>query len=106
MPYASSGPARVVATGTVTTYAGFPLVVGIESPLALEIELRFSTDPAVPDVAVLPAEPRGSRITWDLVNFDRADGRGSAAPVLLAQTESSRIFFHFRVFRYGRTDDR
>ncbi|MBA2319536.1 MAG: hypothetical protein H0V89_00135 [Deltaproteobacteria bacterium] len=106
MPHASSGPARVLATGTVTTFDGFPLVLGIDHPLELEIELRFLSDPAVPDVALRDIGQAGRRISWELVNFDGPDGRGSAAPVLVADTGENRIYLHFRVFRYGRTLDR
>ncbi len=106
MPYATSGPAAVLATGTVTTFSGFPLVVGIEKPHPLEVEFRFTSDPAVPDVAILPISQEHSRIVWNLVNFDSADGRGSAEPALLLEAETYRIYLHFRVFRYGRTRDR
>jgi hypothetical protein len=106
MPYASSGPARVVASGTVTTYAGFPLIFGIVDPRPVEVELRFASDPGVPDVAVRPLPGEGARITWELVYFDGPDGRGTADPVLLNQAPESSIYLHFRVFRYGRTADR
>ena len=107
MPYAASGPARVVDTGMVTTFGGFPLVLGIERPALLEVELRFTTDPLVADVAVRPiGGGGGARVIWELVNFDGPDGRGSAAPVLVAEHGQSNIFLHFRVFRFGRTEDR
>jgi hypothetical protein len=106
MPYAHSGPARILATGTATTFGGASLVIGLEDPFPLEVALQFVTDPAVPDVAVRQVSGDERRITWELVNFDGPDGRGTADPVQVGDHPHGRIFLHFRVFRYGRSRDR
>ena len=46
-----------------------------------------------------------AKLSLRLVNFGGTAGRGSAQPVLLSETPRDLLFFHFRVFRYGRTDD-
>jgi hypothetical protein len=80
------------------------LVLGPPHPLT--VRLTFAADPEVSDVAVrtLPAEPG----TWhfQLIHFDKPDGRGSAEPVLLGETADGLLFFHFRVSRFGRSPDR
>ena len=103
---ASSGPARIAAAGQVTTFGGHGLLLAVDVGIPLEIELVFATDAARDGVAVelLPTPP--PRIAWRLVNFDGADGRGSAEPVLVAEVSDDLVFLHFRVFRHGRTADR
>lgn len=103
---ASSGPARIVAAGQVTTFAGHGLLLEVDVGIPLEVELIFATDAARDGLAVelVPTPP--PRIAWRLVNFDGADGRGSADPVLVAEVADDLVFLHFRVFRFGRTADR
>lgn len=102
----SSGPARVIAAGEVTTFFGHDLTLQLRAE-ALEhtITLRFVTDPAAPGVAVR-APPVGAGATvLELVNFVDDSGRGSAEPVLLGAFGEDLLFFHFRAFQFGRTRD-
>lgn len=102
---AQSGPARVVGRGTVTTFWGHPLRLAVAlDGTEVAVHLRFRSDPDLEDVSV--ESGWGDRgLELDLVNFDRDDGRGSAEPVLVAELGEDLVFFHFRVFRYGRTPD-
>ncbi len=102
----TSGPARILASGEVTTFGGHDLRIEIDSgPLKAELEWVFRSDPAVEDVAVETEElPTGYRLTC--VNFDDASGRGSAIPVFLGHLGAEAILVHFRVFRWGRSPDR
>ena len=100
-----SGAARVVASGTVTTFGGQPLVFDLPAPENMRIELRFRTDETVPGVAVdSEALPEG--YVFELVNFDDTQGRGSARPVLIGERGDDLVFLHFRVMRFGLTEDR
>lgn len=101
-----SGPATVQACGTVTAFGGQPLVFELEiADDPFRVELAFASQPAHDDVAV-HTEHLEAGFRFLLVNFDGADGRGSAVPVLLGEVGDVLLFLHFRVFRYGRTDDR
>lgn len=102
----SSGPAEVLACGEVTTFGGAGLELVLDPPHALTVRLSFAADPAVADVAVrtLPSAPGSWH--FELVHFDKPDGRGSAVPVLLGETADGLLFFHFRVSRFGRSEDR
>lgn len=101
-----SGPATVLAAGTVTAFEGHPIVLAWEDgPLRTVTELRFATDPAVADVAVA-TEQLGDRLVLHLTNFDGPDGRGTGVPLQVAEHPSGSLFLHFKVFRYGRTRDR
>lgn len=105
-----SGPAEVVAHGMVTCFATQPLSFLLDAGIPVRVEMVFATDPSLPDVHVdLQSEddPHGNAVMrFRLANFDRPDGRGSAMPVLLGEVGSELLFFHFRVFRFGRTEDR
>jgi hypothetical protein len=100
-----SGPARVADSGVVTAFMGFPL--RIQTPIEgyqFGVELRFRTDASVEEVHV-GSEFIDGTLILDLVNFDTDTGRGSSRPVLIGQTDTEAVFFHFKVFRYGATDD-
>ncbi len=100
-----SGPARVADSGVVTAFMGFPL--RIHTPIEgyrFGVELRFRTDASCDDVHVGSEFVDGTLIL-DLVNFDTDTGRGSSRPVLIGQTDTEAVFFHFKVFRYGATVD-
>lgn len=102
----ASGPARVVSTGIVTAFAGHDLTFVLSEPEAVAtIVLGFRSDAAIDDVDVRAAAFDGG-LRLDLVNFDKPDGRGSAEPVLLGPIGDDTLWLHFRVFRYGRTEDR
>lgn len=101
-----SGPARVADSGVVTAFMGFPL--SIQTPIEgyrFGVEMRFRADASVDDVQV-SSEFVDGMLILDLVNFDSEVGRGSSRPVLIGQTEREAVFFHFKVFRYGATEDR
>ncbi len=100
-----SGAARVVASGTVTTFGGQPLVFDLADGDPMRVEMHFVRDQTTEDVAVLSEEFDGG-FRFRLVNFDGIDGRGSARPVLLGEDGKDLLFFHFRVMRFGITDDR
>lgn len=104
---ATSGPARILASGDVCTFFGHPLelVFSVADGRTYTVTFRFRSDVDVDGVAVETApEPWGLELT--LVNFDDASGRGSATPVLLGEQDGVLYFLHFRVFRHGRSDDR
>lgn len=101
----SSGPARVLAAGTVTTWFGHPLELRLELPEGpLRVSLAFRTDPDDPKVRVLPTRHLGG---WhfEAVNFDTNEGRGTSEPALLGAFGTDLVFLHFRAFRYGQTPD-
>ncbi len=101
-----SGAAEVIGSGMVTCFGGQPLELAFEEgEVRHEVELRFVSDASVDDVAVAVEQGDGV-MSLELTNFDGADGRGSAVPVLLGAVGERLYFFHFRVFRFGQTEDR
>lgn len=101
-----SGPGRVIASGEVTTFAGHPLRFELElDGVPLCCELLFQ-DAEKPDEVDVTSEPLTNGRRFRLRGFDGASGRGSAVPVLLGELGEVLIFLHFRVFRWGRTEDR
>jgi len=102
----SSGPARVIAAGEVTTFFGNDLTLQLrDESLEHTITLRFLTDASAPGVAVRAPPSDAGHLVLDLVNFDDDSGRGSAEPVLLGAFGEELLFLHFRAFRFGKTPD-
>jgi hypothetical protein len=103
---ARSGIAELLGEVTLTTFGGAGVVV--ELPRAsgpLVVSFSFVSDEDVEDVAVRSL-PATSGLALELVNFDTADGRGSAWPVPLREEGVWTIFLHFRVWKFGKTPDR
>jgi hypothetical protein len=100
-----SGPARILADGSVTSFGGHPLYFELEvEERKVALGFRFLSDSEEPGATVRTATlADGYRI--DLVNFDDAEGRGSAQPVLLDEIGDDLVFVHFRCFRFGKSAD-
>ncbi|MCA9569386.1 MAG: hypothetical protein KC656_16175 [Myxococcales bacterium] len=96
----TSGPARVVASGSATCFMGHELTLTIEEPVAIVVDLAFESDPSVEDVAVDVAT-FANRMRLVCKNFDRADGRGSAQPVLLGEAGAFVVLERDGEPRYG-----
>jgi len=101
-----SGPARVIATGSVTAFFGHAIQFDVEYlDRSHVVALEFTRDSGVQGVSVRTEWLSGG-VKLVLANFDQPDGRGSATPVLLAEVDEELLFFHFRVFRLGQSEDR
>ncbi len=101
-----SGPAHVLATGTATTFFGHELALKLVlSEGEFNVVLAFGDDLDEPAPSVRTVRTDDG-LRFELVNFDDEQGRGSAQPVLLGEVGPDLTFFHFRVFRFGKTDDR
>ncbi len=110
----NSGPARIIGSGMLTSFAAHPVTFTIEDPIELILELVFETDPEQDGLNIDVTRPRKAdtelgpgreHLRMRCVNFDTDDGRGSAEPVLLGESGEDLVFFHFRVFRFGNTID-
>lgn len=104
---ARSGRTTIVASAEITTFEGHPLELTLwPSPdESLVLEWSFRTDPEVEDVAVTMASKEQS-LHFECVNFNTAEGRGTGKPLHLADIGGHRFWVHFRVFLYGKTEDR
>jgi hypothetical protein len=104
--YLVSGPSTIVASGMVTTFFGHRLLMSVDlGSRVARVELWFATEPEVPDV-LLRINQVDLGYVIECVNFDGPEGRGTAAPALLDDLGDRLLYFHFRVFRFGRTEDR
>lgn len=110
----TSGPARIITSGMLTSFAGHPVTFTIEEPIELILEMVFETDPEHDGLNVdvtrqrhggTELGPGRELLRMRCVNFESDDGRGSSEPVLLGESGDDLVFFHFRVFRFGDTVD-
>lgn len=101
----SSGPAHVIEHGTVTTFGGQDLAIQLSLPEGeWSVQLVFMERQG--DGPAISTEVIEGGMIFQCVNFQGAAGKGSAAPVLLGELGKDLIFFHFRVFQHGHSDDR
>lgn len=96
-----SGRADVIASGQVTAFEGQPLLIFLDD-WEFAIGFRFEADGGALDVQ---SQLHPGRLELTLLNFDGADGRGSAEPVHLVERGDRVLWLHFRTFRYGQTLD-
>ncbi len=97
----SSGPAKVIASGLVTSFFGHPL--RFDDVVDWAVTIRFSEDDTgAPRVESLFTD---EGVEFELVNFTGADGRGTAQPALIGETPLGLLFIHFRTFRHGASAD-
>jgi len=101
----SSGPGEVIEHGTVTTFGGQDLAIQIDLPEG-EWSVRLVFKETGGDAPAISTEMIDGGMIFQCVNFEGAEGKGSAAPVLLGELGIDLIFFHFRVFQHGHSDDR
>lgn len=104
MAHITSGHAEILAHGQVTAFGGAPIRLGLEEEMDLALVFSYATEPEHEGVAVRTAHYEGE-LHFELVNFDAADGRGSARPVLVGEMGEHAYFLHFRSFLFGRTED-
>ena len=102
----TSGPARVLSHGSVTTFLGSGISLRVvEEGTGFELILNFEGDPDLDDVRIDVEHTRlGLRLTC--VNFDGSDGRGTSVPIVIGSVGEDLIMAHFRVFLHGNTHDR
>lgn len=97
-----SGPARVVASGEVTSFFGNPLAIQLDLPEG-PVSISFSFQPG--SAPRVDSAHRDGGWSFTLTGFDDDRGRGSSEPVLLAELAQDLLFLHFRAFRFGQTPD-
>jgi hypothetical protein len=99
-----SGPAIVLDTGLVTGFGGHPIHFTVTlNQVPFLVALEFHSDGG--EIRV-ETRTEADGLVLTCVNFDSAEGRGSSHPVLLGEAGEDLLWMHFKVFRYGRTDDR
>jgi hypothetical protein len=101
---ATSGPARILASGVSTTFFGHDLALDFSlSEGPWRVAVRWIATDGGPPSADVTSDPQGCTLT--LCGFDGAEGRGSAQPILLGALGDDLLFLHIRSFRYGASSD-
>jgi len=96
----------VLHQGMTTSFGGHPVIFTMEyGEVETVVRMEFANDPEWDGVRV-ETEENSTGYVFRCTNFDSDSGRGSAQPVLVNEVGDALIFFHFRVFLFGRTVDR
>lgn len=94
----SSGPAEVVASGTVTSFRGEPIEVPVQGDEeAIVLVFAFVDDPDDEAPRVETEVEDAGRLRLDLINFANPLGSGSPSPVDVGTLDGDPLLLHFRV---------
>lgn len=100
----TSGPATLLAWGTVTTFDGQPLTWRLAvRDVVVEVQLGFRS--ASPPLPALHARPTPTGWLLEACDLDGATPRGTATPLLLGAVGPDLVWLHLRVHRFGATPD-
>ena len=103
-PMISCGARTCVDTGIVTACGGEP--IRMAWPDLPVVVFAFASDPGLEDVDVQIGGDDPDELVFTCTNFDQPDGRGTAVPVRIHTDATGSYLLHFRVFLFGRTEDR
>lgn len=100
---AMSGRAQILASATATTFFGDSLRLRLPvQDSGITVEFQF-----IDDEGEIRADVHEEEwgLSLHLYNFGSSPGKGSADPMLLAEMGPDLLFLHFRVFRWGLSQD-
>ena len=101
-----SGPAEVLAAGTVTSFAGNPITIEYGRPSTeFRLTFRFVNDPTDKDFTKVEAkavDPFSLELT--LTNFGGPFGQGTDQPAQIGKISGWDLFLHYRVYAHAEMD--
>lgn len=103
MPEIASGPAEVIASGSVTPFEGEPVEITLEGESeSLTIVCAFVDDDGDQRVETEVVDPATLRFSFH--NFANPLGSGSPSPVEVGTLDGRPLLFHFRVHAIEGSD--
>jgi hypothetical protein len=97
-----SGPAEVIASGSVFSFNGNPVELAIGG---ISLIFEFEQDKTRQEHAIDPKTPDEKTVKLTLINFDSSLGLGSTAPLRFGILKGRQLYFHFRVYGLGSRVD-
>jgi len=102
---ARSGPAEVVAAGTITSFAGNPVTIDYGRPSEFRLTFRFIEDPSRKDETRVQARAVDAvSLELTLMNFGSPFGEGSEKPVQIGRLAGGDLFLHYRIYAHADMD--
>ena len=99
-----SGAARILASGTAISFdsGSFWIECPLDDDTVFLVQIHLTEDTTGAEPSLESGLAPHHLQLW-LTNFGTPDGKGSSQPVYLEPYGEDLLYFHFRVFRHGRT---
>lgn len=100
----TSGPAKVVASGSVINFKGNPLRISVQE-LDFDLVFEFMDEETSDESRIRITPDRGdARLT--LINFKSTLGSGLKEPIHLGTSENRDVYLQLRVYAAGSAPDK
>jgi hypothetical protein len=100
-----SGPAEVIDSGNVISFAGNPITIHYKE-LGINIIFEFSTDEEKRGTYVESSMPEDGTLKLSLFNFDDRFGAGTTKPMRIGKYEGRRLYLQLRVYTLAGSQDK
>jgi hypothetical protein len=100
-----SGPAEVIDSGTVISFAGNPITLHYKD-LNIAIVFEFKTDDQTSSTYVDSSIPEPKTLKLTLYNFDDRFGAGTVKPMPIGKYEGRRLYIQLRVYTLAGSPDK
>jgi len=100
-----SGPAEVIDSGTVISFAGNPVTLRYKD-LSINIVFEFKTDAENQGTYVESSVPETGTLKLTLFNFDDRFGAGTIKPMRIGKYEGRGLYIQLRVYTLAGSPDK
>ena len=100
-----SGPADVIDSGTVISFAGSPISLHYPD-LGIKIVFEFKVGEEGRGTSVESSVPEPGTLQLNLYNFDDRFGAGTIKPMRIGKYEGRRLYIQLRVYTLQGSPDR
>jgi hypothetical protein len=100
-----SGPAKVIDSGTVISFAGNPITMRYKD-LDITIIIEFKTDNQNISSYFDRNIPNRGTLKLTLYNFDASFGAGTIKPMPIGKYEGKKLYIQFRVYALTDSPDK
>jgi len=101
----NSGPAEVIDSGTVISFAGNPIALHYKD-LGISVVFEFKTGDENRDTSVESSVPEPGTLKLTLYNFDDRFGAGTIKPMRIGKYEGRRLYIQLRVYTLQGSPDK
>ncbi len=102
-----SGPAEIVASGTVFAFSGSPITITFGSPTeTLKLIFEFKDEEGKEDLRVEATVVDTQTLKLTLINFKNPLGSGTTKPKPFGSLDGRRLYVHYRVYSLSDAADK
>jgi hypothetical protein len=103
-PNVRSGPAEIVASGTVIAFNGSPVEIEFGSPWKLHLILRFKDVPGEEKQRISGKIIDRRTLEVTFFNFKNPLGSGSTRAIPIGKVGDNEVYIQYRIHALGESD--